>query len=101
MMGAAGTCLVLFPAKRHSSFLLGEPCGKTLTPFHNAQPLSQASSVQEAMRLRIRLSAEAPNRNLHRFKGQATILSEQFARTPLSPGSDKMVWSGNGTAAGG
>ncbi|KFM22669.1 putative phospholipid-transporting ATPase IA [Auxenochlorella protothecoides] len=60
----------------------------------------QASSVQEAMRLRIRLSAEAPNRNLHRFKGQATILSEQFARTPLSPGSDKMVWSGNGTAAG-
>ncbi len=38
------------------------------------------------------LQAELPNKNLHKFKGQAQIYSEAFRNMPISPGSFQKVW---------
>lgn len=39
------------------------------------------------MRLDVKLTAELPNRNLHKFKGSAVVADERY-RAPLTPGAE-------------
>ena len=50
------------------------------------------SNLAEVMGLNVTLTSEAPNKNLHKFKGKGQIHNDEYGRMPLSPGSTEMVW---------
>ena len=68
-----------------------------LTPHHFLLPAPapavtalclQASDLKSIMALRLSLTAEDANRNLHKFKGKAELSDERLLAIPLSPGAD-------------
>ena len=50
------------------------------------------SNIAGAMGLNVTLTAEGPNKNLHKFKGKAQIHNDEYGRMPLSPGSAETMW---------
>jgi hypothetical protein len=52
----------------------------------------ELATAADVARLDLTLQAEPPNKNLHKFRGRATVRSAAYASMPLSPGSDRMVW---------
>jgi magnesium-transporting ATPase (P-type) len=59
------------------------------------------ASMPEVMTLDLTLKAEAPNKNLHKFRGKAVVRNQAYADMPISPGSDRMLWEAGGGGGGG
>ena len=43
--------------------------------------------MEDVMNLKITLTAEEANRNLHKFRGKASFSDERLREMPLSPGA--------------
>ena len=67
------------------------PSPHTVTPWLPLLSIAlclQATDLKSIMALRLSLTAEDANRNLHKFKGKAELSDERLLAIPLSPGAD-------------